>query len=128
MLLIHGLGCNAERSFAIPSATLSRTYRVITVDLDGYDGKGSVFTTIPDQAEKIAVFLRKHCDGKPESFLHGILSWQQEKTIIRGAYILKERLPKMRIICTGEYGHGELMFTDPQRYTELIAKEMRDLS
>ena len=77
VLLIHGLGCNAERSFAIPSAILSRTYRVITVDLDGYDGKGSVFTTIPDQAEKIAVFLRKHCDGKPESFLHGILSWQQ---------------------------------------------------
>ena len=57
-------------------------------------------------------------------FFHG----SKEKTIIRGAYILKKRLPEMRIICTGEYGHGELMFTDPQRYTELIAKEMRDLS
>ena len=87
VLLIHGLGCNAEKSFAIPSAILSRTYRVITVDLDGYDGNGSVFTTI----------------------------------------ILKGRLPEMKIICTGNYGHGELMFTDPQRYTELIAKEMRKI-
>ena len=232
VLLIHGLGCNAERSFAIPSAILSRTYRVIAVDLDGYDGNGSVFTTISDQAEKIAVFLRKHCEGRLHACLgmsmggliamelicrHDILSdglildsgyippfpfsrlfsrltanaftqilngnptlftkrameslmayefqkeqlcpnaswktifnsqysnmtWKlpdnleilnhsstvffhgsKEKTIIKGAHILKERLPEMRIVCTGDYGHGELMFTDPQRYTELIVKEM----
>ncbi len=56
-------------------------------------------------------------------FFHG----SKEKTIIKGAHILKGRLPEMRIICTGDYGHGELMFIDPQRYTELIANEMRKI-
>ena len=229
VLLIHGLGCNAERSFAIPAGILSRTYRVITVDLDGYDGNGTTFTAIHDQAEKIAVFLRQQYEGElyaclgmsmggfiamdmacrcnieiqnlildsgyvpplpfpklfsrlvadgflqileghPSSFtLHGMnklmayvfkkselcpdASWQtiynseyscmkwelpdnleilnspstvflhgaKEKFIIKGSRILKERLPEMKIICTGDYGHGELMFTYPHDYAEMIA-------
>lgn len=229
VLLIHGMGCNAERSFAVPAGILSKTYRVITVDLDGYDSSGTAFTSIHDQAEKIAVFLKKQYEGKlyaclgmsmggfiamdmacncnieiqhlildsgyvpplpfpklfsrlvangfmqimeghPSSFtLHGMkflmayvfrkdelcpdASWQtiysseyscmtwklpdnleilnspstvflhgaREKFIIKGARILEERLPDMKVMCTGDYGHGELMFNDPKAYSALIA-------
>lgn len=34
----------------------------MTVDLDGYDGNGSVFTTISDQAEKIAEELEEQLE------------------------------------------------------------------
>lgn len=230
VLLIHGMGCNAERSFSIPASILSRKYRVITVDLDGYDGKGTTFTTISDQADKIGTFLDKryegklyaclgmsmggfiamdlvcrHCiqaqhlildsgyvpplpfakqfsglvangfmqilEGRPSRFTirgmeffmaysfkedelcpdasfqtiynseYSCMTWQipenletlnhsstvflhgsREKFIIRGARILKARAPKMRVVCTGDYGHGELMFNDPQRYANLIAR------
>lgn len=230
VLLIHGMGCNAARSFAVPAEILSRKYRVIMVDLDGYDGKGTVFPTIADQAQKIEAFLRKQYEGKlyaclgmsmggfiaidlvcrhgiqvqhlildsgyvpplpfPKQFsrlvangfmqildgtpsfitTHGMeylmaygfkkdelcpgasyqtiynseyscMTWKipgnpdamnhsstvflhgrREKFIIRGARILKARVPEMRIICSGNYGHGELMFTDPRRYAKLIAR------
>lgn len=46
VLLIHGFGCNAEKSFAIPSAILCRKYRVITVDLDGQDIGGQALESL----------------------------------------------------------------------------------
>lgn len=51
-------------------------------------------------------------------FLHG----GKEKFIKRGARVLKKRLPEMRVFYTGDYGHGELMFTDPGKYTKVIAR------
>lgn len=35
-------------------------YRIIAVDLDGHDGNDTEFTTIADQARKIAGYLRKN--------------------------------------------------------------------
>lgn len=64
ILLIHGMGCNAGRSFAVPADLLGRVYHVITVDLDGYDGCGTTFTTIGDQADKLAAWLNSHCQGR----------------------------------------------------------------
>ena len=64
VLLIHGMGCNSERSFSKPAKALSKKYRMIMVNLDGYDGKGTTFTTISDQAKKIAAFLHEQYEGK----------------------------------------------------------------
>ena len=230
VLLIHGMGCNSERSFSKPAKALSKKYRMIMVNLDGYDGKGTTFTTISDQAKKIAAFLHEQYEGKlyacvgmsmggfiamdlvcryemniehlvldsgyvptmpfaaifskltadgfmqllrryPSLFTvhameylmayvfrkeqlypdaswrtiynseYSCMTWQipdnleilnrpstiflhggKEKFIKRGARVLKKRLPEMRVFYTGDYGHGELMFTDPGKYTKVIAR------
>lgn len=57
VLLIHGMGCGGEHSFQAVIPALADTYRVIVPLLDGYDGGETIFSTIQNQAEKIARYL-----------------------------------------------------------------------
>lgn len=59
ILLIHGMGCTAERSFSSARKKLEGRYRVIMPCLDGYDGASGAFSSIAEQAEKIAAYLKE---------------------------------------------------------------------
>jgi len=49
----------------------------------------------------------------------------KEKFMIEGMNILKQELPNMREICLGEFGHGELMFEQPDEYIHIICETLR---
>lgn len=46
----------------------------------------------------------------------------REPYMIKGMHALKKRMPHMKEICLGDYGHGEIMATNPALYAELIEK------
>ncbi len=63
VLYIHGMGCDVLKSFQVPTEVLQKDYRIIAAALDGYDGEASAFSSIHEQAEKIATFLNKNYHG-----------------------------------------------------------------
>ena len=227
ILLIHGMGCTAAQSFASAREKLENRYHVIMPCLDGYDGTSSTFSSMAEQAEKIAAYLKetdaerlymvlgmsmggfiamellckyavttnilildsgylkkqyfakpvaafvaygfsKLIAGKDNAFIRGAmkrmmgfsfrkddlcasatketiynseytcLSYQlpnlmrlastklqywygsREPFMIKGMRVLKKHMPHMEEICLGDYGHGEIMATNPSLYAALI--------
>jgi hypothetical protein len=59
VLLIHGMGCTAQKSFGNVVEELKNNYHFILVSLDGYDGESGEFTSVGDQAVKIAKYLKE---------------------------------------------------------------------
>ncbi len=229
ILLIHGMGCTAEKSFSSARKKLERRYHVIMPCLDGYDGTSGAFHSIAEQAEKIAAYLKetdterlhmvlgmsmggfiamvllckyavttntfildsgylknqrfakpvaafvargfsKLIVGKDNAFIRGAMKrmmgfsfrkkdlcasakketiynseytcltyqlpdltrlastklqyWygSREPYMIEGMQVLKKHMPHMEEICLGDYGHGEIMATDPALYAALIER------
>lgn len=63
VIYIHGMGCDVLKSFKAPTELLQNDYRIILAALDGYDGEDSTFSTIAEQAQKIADFLKSNYCG-----------------------------------------------------------------
>ena len=87
ILLIHGMGCTGEHSFLSAVYKLERDYRVVIACLDGYDEPNTTFTSIYEQAEKIANYVIKDCEGS----IHTILGMSM------GGFIALELLTKYNI-------------------------------
>lgn len=234
ILLIHGMGCTGEHSFSSAARQLEGNYRVVIVCLDGYDEPNTTFTTIYEQAEKIASYITNECEGSIHTILGmsmgGIIAlelltkydikikklildsgylkpwnkicakimsvmvasgfdsiikgndrliyragmnytmgycfkstdlcefasketlkkseyscltynlpdleilkritveyWhgKKERYMIAGMKFLKEKIPNMKEICVGNYGHGELMLNQPLRYAEMVLNSIK---
>lgn len=69
VLLIHGMGCTGQHSFASTVPLLEKDCRVVVVCLDGYDAPDTTFTTIREQAEKIADYVKTECGGSVHAVL-----------------------------------------------------------
>lgn len=233
IMFIHGMGCTGEHSFQKAKEKLEDKYKIIIVCLDGYDDKTSTFTSISDQAEKIANYIINNYNGKIHMILgmsmggfitlellskynieadkvildsgylkprsrnsakimsilvawgfdklikgktnffikntmkktmgycfkkedlcnfaskstlknseYSCLTFQlpnlskllntdieywygtKDKNMIEGMLILKEKLPNIKEVCLGEYGHGEFMFEHSGEYGEKICKSL----
>ena len=59
-------------------------------------------------------------DAPTTTFFYG----QKEWAIRQGMQIVARRLPRMRQVCTGRFGHGELMFDHPAQYVPLMAQAL----
>ena len=64
ILMIHGMGMTAEGSFGYAVERMKDRYHILLACLDGYNDTGSTFTSIEDQATKIAAFLVENYGGK----------------------------------------------------------------
>jgi esterase/lipase len=234
VMFIHGMGCYGEHPYKKVAEKLENEYNVIIVCLDGYDMQSTTFTSISDQAEKIANYIVENHNGKLH-FLLGMsmggfitlemlskynvtadkvildsgylkpwskikakimstaVAWgfsrilkdksnfiieysmkksmgycfkkedlcssatkitlknseyscltfelpnlsklknmnieywygTKERFMIEGMGILKQQLPNMEEICLGEFGHGEMMFEQPEQYINTVYKAVR---
>lgn len=88
IMLIHGMGCTGEHSFKVVKEKLENDYKVVIVCLDGYDDEKNTFTSITDQAKKIADYIIKNHNGK----IHMILGMSM------GGFITLEILTKYNVI------------------------------
>ena len=50
---------------------------------------------------------------------------QKERYIIKGMKTLKNKLPNMKLIYLGIYGHGEVMFTKKDIYLNLVKNALK---
>lgn len=53
LLLLPGTGCTAAANFSTVLPLLEKEYRLILVDYDGFDGTGTVFSTMEQETQKI---------------------------------------------------------------------------
>jgi pimeloyl-ACP methyl ester carboxylesterase len=60
VLLVHGMACDGMRSFATSVARLKSKYYILVPLMDGHDGADAPFSSIAEQAEKIAGYLKEH--------------------------------------------------------------------
>lgn len=235
VMFIHGMGCYGEHPYKKVTEKLEEEYNVIIVCLDGYDMQSTVFTSISEQAKKIADYILENHNGKLHMILgmsmggfitleilskynvtadkvildsgylkpwskikakimSAAVAWgfsrilkdksnfiidssmkksmgycfkkkdlcssaskitlknseyscltfelpnlsrlrnmnieywygTKEKFMIEGMKILKQQLPGMKEICLGEFGHGEMMFEQPEQYINTICKAVRE--
>ena len=63
ILLLPGTCCNWQVNFGPVLPFLSQEYHVIAVNYDGFDGTGTEFTTMIEQAEKIEDYMIKEHGG-----------------------------------------------------------------
>ena len=64
LVLLPGTGCSAAANFSTVLPLLEEKYHLILVDYDGFDGAGTVFSTMEEQAQKIEDHLLQHCNGR----------------------------------------------------------------
>lgn len=64
IVLLPGTGCSAAANFLTVLPLLEKEYRLILIDYDGFDGAGTVFSTMEEQAQKIEDHLLEHYEGK----------------------------------------------------------------
>jgi len=64
VVYIHGMGCDVLKSFKVPAEVLQEDYRIIAIALDGYDDTDSIFSSINEQSNKIAAFLKDNYNGR----------------------------------------------------------------
>lgn len=75
---------------------------------------------------ELGCFTYKLPDNLKSISAEQIVYWYglKEKHMINGMKKLKKLLPQMRTLCTGNYGHGEVMYEHPQTYARNLADEL----
>ncbi|MEE0955288.1 MAG: alpha/beta hydrolase [Eubacterium sp.] len=64
LVLLPGTGCSAAANFSTVLPHLEKEYHLILIDYDGFDGAGTVFSTMEEQAKKIEDHLLEQYEGK----------------------------------------------------------------
>ena len=63
-MLLPGTACSAATNFSTVLPLLEKEYHLILIDYDGFDGTGTVFSTMEQETQKIEEHLLQNYEGR----------------------------------------------------------------
>lgn len=135
VLMIHGMGMTADRSFGAAKDRLQDRFRIILVALDGYEDSTSTFSSIATQAKQIADYVNAAHAGAVYATLgmsmgglimtdllcrHGI---RTERAIFDSGYMLPMPCPRVTASLVA-WGYQRLLRDRPGLLVSACVKKL----